>query len=90
MSRSYRKNPIIKDPDSRGSKRIFNRRLRRSQIENDLLPQNSNYRKMNESWDIHDFSFYVDKDSTVDIRTYLYDESEKEAESYWKRKYLSK
>lgn len=89
MSRSYRKTPIVKDYN-KGTKAIANRRLRRSLIDNELLPQNGNYRKMTETWDICDYSFYVGKDYMIQSCIDYHDMDEDEAYAYWKSKYHSK
>lgn len=54
MSRSYKHTPSCNciKPDS-SMKRIFNRKLRRTgQLD---IPSGNAYRKMNESWEIHDW-----------------------------------
>lgn len=58
MSKSYKKVPCVKDKN-KGSKKLANRRLRRSLIDKNLLPQNSFYKRLNESYDISDYTFKV-------------------------------
>lgn len=55
MSRSYKKNPIVKDGRSgKVGKRFANKKVRRYKGE---LPDGKAYRKLYESWDIHDWVF---------------------------------
>lgn len=54
MSRSYKHTPSCNVVKPDGSfKRFFNRRLRRSHMLD--LPQGNAYRKLNETWKIHDW-----------------------------------
>lgn len=55
MSRSYRKRPYFDyvAPDTQ-MKTLFNRSLRRKPIEDEVDTRPSNYKRRNESWDIHD------------------------------------
>lgn len=54
MSRSYRHG--FQCAGDKDFKKIFNRKLRRSQIKNtDNLPQYSDYKKMNCPWEIADY-----------------------------------
>ncbi|MBO7474230.1 MAG: hypothetical protein J6U00_09575 [Ruminococcus sp.] len=58
MSRSYKKNPIIKDnnKDSKLAKQHANRLFRRCISERELIAGKSGlHRKYTESWDIHDY-----------------------------------
>lgn len=53
MSRSYKKNPIIKDK-TKGMKQIANRKVRNY---NGDLANGSSYKKIFQSYDISDYSF---------------------------------
>jgi hypothetical protein len=55
MSRSRKKHPVIRDYNP-GTKRIANRRVRRTP---DIADGNA-YRKVFNSWDIHDWSLHWD------------------------------
>ena len=58
MSRSYRKNPIIKDngKSKKEMKSLANRKVRRKLNDSDFNISNGNaYKKEFESWDIADF-----------------------------------
>lgn len=90
MSRSYRKHPFIADRNP-FLKKMFNRRLRRksNKIPFDM-PNGGRYKRLNDSYDICDFS--------IGYRTYqeFYDnfrdgfDSDNECKSYWKRNYKCK
>lgn len=55
MSRSYKKHPIIKYAGCKDYKKLYNRRLRRSnKIGLEDIPNGNAYKKMNESWNIND------------------------------------
>lgn len=53
MSRSYKKNPIIKDKN-KGMKKHANKKVRRNSLE---IPSGKAYRKVFDSYDISDFLF---------------------------------
>lgn len=61
MSRSFKKHPVghyIKKDTT--YKKIFNRKLRRTNLLDTLSPHNkSGYKKLNESYNIDDYSGYV-------------------------------
>lgn len=53
MSRSFKKTPIVKDGHSgKPGKRLANRKVRRFK---GRIPNGRWYRKLYESWDIHDY-----------------------------------
>ncbi|WCK57636.1 hypothetical protein PP175_26620 (plasmid) [Aneurinibacillus sp. Ricciae_BoGa-3] len=53
MSRSYKKQPIIKDHDSgKAGKNFANRKVRRYK---QALPNGKAYRKIYETYDVHDY-----------------------------------
>ena len=72
MSRSYKKNPVLKD-GSRGRRRsgkismkaIANRKIRRKPIEELPMREKGAYRKVCESWDISDWSFRQSKEEAI-------------------------
>ena len=83
MSRSYKKNPVLKD-GSRGRhksgktsmKTIANRKIRRKPIEELPIREKGAYRKVCESWDISDWSFRQTKEEAIK----QYEKYQKEAE----------
>lgn len=83
MSRSYKKNPVLKD-GSRGRhksgktsmKTIANRKIRRKPIEELPIREKGAYRKAYESWDISDWSFRQSKEEATE----RYERYQKEAE----------
>lgn len=56
MSRSYKKSPVATCAKTHGMKKLFNRKIRRSQDEDSY----KNYRKRNNSWDICDYKDWAD------------------------------
>ena len=69
MSRSYKKTPVYKE--GYGSKKLkFWKRLSNKRIRHTKdVPNNREFKKILEAWQIHDYRFYypeseVDKDST--------------------------
>lgn len=58
MSRSYRKG--VQCAGDKDLKKLFNRKLRRTQLkETEDLPIGNAYKKMNESWDIADYRWEI-------------------------------
>ena len=92
MSRSHRKNPIVTEGSFSGwSKRMkqkFNRKLRRTTGVEDI-PDGNAYRKMNESWDISDYSFRTPWLAYWQLVKHT-GISSKEAYAEWKKMYWSK
>jgi len=74
MSRSYKKNPIIKDGRSgRTGKKFANKKVRRYKGE---IQDRKAYKKLYESWDIHDYismeTYYEHKVKfESDLKAYL-------------------
>ena len=72
MSRSYKKNPVVKE-GSRGRRKsgktsmkaIANRKIRRKPIEELPMREKGAYRKVCESWDISDWSFRQSKEEAI-------------------------
>lgn len=72
MSRSYKKNPVLKE-GSRGRRKsgkismkaIANRKIRRKPIEELPMREKGAYRKVCESWDISDWSFRRSKEEAI-------------------------
>lgn len=72
MSRSYKKNPVLKE-GSRGRRKsgkismkaIANRKIRRKPIEELPMREKGAYRKVCESWDISDWSFRQTKEEAI-------------------------
>ena len=72
LSRSYRKNPILKNGKSahqlkKVASRITRRRINRGDYD-DSLPKNGQYKKLYDSWDICD---YVSRYSISEVRKYI-------------------
>lgn len=87
MSRSYRKNPILKDggKSSKENKQLANRRVRRVLNRNhDYEIKNGNaYRKINETWNINDYvSRFTEKEASD------YYDSMIRSDNYWDRWFL--
>ena len=63
MSRSYKKQPYITDSSgSKERKKVANSHVRSTVRELDeYLPQGSDYKKIHEPWDIHDYKFTMTK-----------------------------
>lgn len=85
VSRSYKRTPVSKE--GYGSKklkfwkRLSNKKIRRTKD----VPNNKEFKKIFESWMIHDFSFYYDE-SQLDTNCDDY-ESLKE---HWRKYYFRK
>lgn len=63
MSRSYKKTPIVKDGHSgKFGKKVANRKVRHYK---GTIASGKSYRKIYESWDIHDF---VNRYSLLELR----------------------
>lgn len=104
MSRSYRKNPIIKDgrfnrDKGKHGKKFANRKVRHSK---DVL-QYSDYKKLYCSWEINDYCFRMSKEELiVDFDSYSEDvpvwkrcwvsdfKSLEDALNWWRKTYLRK
>lgn len=90
MSRSYKKNKILKTCGDTVYKKIFNRRIRRNHL-TDNINNGGAYKKLNDSYDIYD---YVCNVSFEEFLTWQWVkdkfDSEQEAFAYWKRKYDTK
>lgn len=57
MSRSYKKNPYFTDGSpgtTKEKKKFANKKVRNYDLEG--LPQHGGYKKVSESWDIHDYT----------------------------------
>ena len=81
MSRSYRHHYIFKTAGDKSMKKLFNRRLRRSQRCSNI-PNGNAYKKYNESWEIADFIYRYDNYN--DYRELHKDfESEEESRKRW-------
>lgn len=64
MSRSYKKHPVAPDKVGYNSKRLANRKVRRSVNRGEELLKGKSYRKLYDSWDIHDYIEYGDSFET--------------------------
>lgn len=70
MSRSRKKNPIIKSEGDRSLKKIFNRRFRHKK---DLdFPSGNAYRKTNETWEISNFAYGYFAGERIPLRNRFY------------------
>ena len=91
MSRSYRKHPFFKCAGDTRNKKLFNRRIRRSNKLKDI-PNGGAYRKYNPTWDLYDFRMNCTWPKFREwnwVREKYYD-SEEEAFNHWKKYYRSK
>lgn len=81
MSRSYRHNYVFKTAGDKSMKKIFNRRLRRSQHCANI-PNGNAYKRYNDSWKIADYVYrYHDyHDYREQHKDY---ESEEESRKRW-------
>lgn len=57
MSRSYKKTPKLAVAEDKAYKKIFNRRIRRNHLA-DNLSDGGAYKKLNDPWDICDYKEY--------------------------------
>lgn len=88
MSRSYKKNHIIKYAGDKEYKKLFNRKLRRV-TSLDEIPNGKAYKKMNESWDIDDIRSYCSWEDYKEICKWR-GQNEDELYNEWKKCYLRK
>ena len=93
MSRSYKKHPWVKCAGDPSMKKLFNRRIRRSNkaLYTDM-PNGNAYKKTNCSWDIADYRCYCSWEEFREwnwVREKYFD-SEEEARAHWKKHYGSK
>ena len=68
MSRSYKKRPFVKDNEagSKQAKRLANRNIRRKLKNPEFDAGNGNhYKKMTESWEIHDYVQYWPREQAI-------------------------
>ena len=84
MSRSYKKNPYVTDHKRRStkqSKRLANRRVRRSLENYEYTPARSQHKKMSESWDICDYKWRMTREDAIEWYKY------NEATEYFRKHY---
>lgn len=87
MSRSYKRNPVVKD-SNRGMKNCANRKVRRCTTD---LKDGGSYRKVFCSYDISDYSFRNTWEEYRDTYFKLFpDLTEDELRVKWKKTYYSK
>ena len=92
MARSYKKSPCYTDrPDgAKYWKNLGNRKVRRS---DDLFPKGNKYKKVYNSWEIHDYVSRLTKKDAEKL-FYKYYEDEMTKDEYinkrWKKFYLRK
>ena len=89
MSKSYRRNKILKDHNPY-MKKIFNRRLRRTNIMPLEMPDGNKYKVLNESWDINEFSLGYKNWQSFKENNLEFFNSEKECYVFWKKHYVCK
>lgn len=88
VSRSYKKSPVCNIVKPDGSyKAIFNRRIRRKHLLD--VPSGNSYRKLNESWYIHDWRSWCGTFEQYSVR-YRQCHDDEPSYSDYKRWYLSK
>ncbi len=81
MSRSYRHNYVFKTAGDKSMKKLFNRRLRRSQRCRNI-PSGGAYKRYNNSWEIADYVYRYN--NYRDYRTQHEEfESEEESRKRW-------
>ena len=83
MSRSVRRTPIRKDHNSgKWGKKQANKKVRR---EKDFFESGNNYKKIYNTWNIHDYVAYYTKEQAIKD---WYEEEQIEGSSSWRhRKY---
>ena len=67
MSRSYKKHPVLPDNVVPGSKRLANKKVRRAVHRGDEETRNrkgKSYKKLYDSWNVHDYIEYGDSFET--------------------------
>lgn len=65
MSRSIKKNPVVKDGDSGTfGKKLANKKVRRT---DDVPMKGKGYRKVFNSWEIHDYSSRWTKEEAIEM-----------------------
>lgn len=89
MSKSYRKNKILKDRNPE-VKKLFNRRLRRTKIMPLEMVNGNKYKTLNESWDICDYSFGYESWQSFKENNLEFFNSEKECYAHWKKYFVCK
>ena len=87
MSRSYKRNPVYKPPAKKCNKRAASKMVRKC---NTMLVQKGNaYRKLFESWDIHDYRMWLSLENYLEDWQ-LYFHSKDAAIQQWKKYYRRK
>lgn len=90
MSRSYRKNKILKDKN-RWNKKYANRIVRRKMKKNLGLPhKDSDYKKYYESWNISDYAFMYHSYQDWYKNNREFFDSDEECYSWWRSRWVSK
>lgn len=94
MSRSYKKNPVVKDRNP-WAKKYANRKLRRCSKE-DYLLQKGLYKKSFESWEISDYSWTISFEQYCDFHLEMWEKWDKPEgkpkptkKEMWKEWYLT-
>ena len=65
MSRSYKKNPVVKDANDKAMKRIANRTVRRSLKDEEDMPARLQHKKMTESRMISDYKSRMTREKAI-------------------------
>lgn len=65
MSRSYKKNPVVKDANDRAMKRLANRTVRRRIKDDEDMPARLQHKKMTESWMISDYKSRMTREEAI-------------------------
>lgn len=88
MSRSYKKNPIIKYAGDKKMKKAFARRMRRV-FKHEDIGDGARYKRYNNPWEIADVTCYC---SWEEFKSWPWTQgmSEEKAWAEWKRIYYSK
>lgn len=87
MSRSYKKNPIVKSHDCGGKgKQFANRKVRRAVKDYDEIPKGGIYKKFFSSWDINDYILRWTKEDAIEY----YNKRKREYENGTSKYYIRK
>ena len=88
MSRSYKKHPYFLMIGDKSFKKIYNRRIRRAHLADDVNSGGS-YKKLNDSWDICDCKCYYPWEEFKRTNLEFFEDEEK-CYSHWKKNFGSK
>ena len=93
MSRSYRKNPVIKDRYGTKALQFFKRQANKKIRNSDNVSQHNHYKKNYEQWKIHDYKCRITYDDLLkmwnnpDSWLHIKFKTLKAAIGWWKKAY---